>query len=210
MCKPNGPKKIKVVSLDFIQWQPMRRVSILDFSFRLMDFRVNFVNWMAKENYEMLPKQVWSIIMMTDYESFWHHEHGLSMKYFATITFFLFVNRAPMRLRQCFWGLFYTKPMFDENGLIGSEHPYFLVYDRFRMEGLSLVGTGAFHDLSLKMDRDSINYWMAFNVWGCRGVFNNHLNFRRVIVDDLRLVHATGDTIVILSWPGEEEEDMVS
>ena len=207
MCFPTGPKKIKVACYDRIEWASMNPCMMMDFSYKAVAFRNVLLKWFLDQGIVQIPRVMYALIMRCEHSSFWSRYFGMAYLNFAAVLIFLHVNRVPKIIKRMFWCWIIDRPIFDSNGLVGHDHPYYILYAKIRFEPRSvLANLGAFCNVIDGRRVRNFNWWEAYNVWNCRGVFSNHMAPRRVITDEIKVVVDNENEISEIVWPLPEEE----
>lgn len=164
-------------------------------------FRYYCSQWLAGLT-GSFPSTVMNILMHSDWDTFFKQEVGLRLGVFATVLYFFASNRAPVYLRQMFWYLLLQRPVFEESGGVGDDHPYIVLFDAFsRLPSAILAGCGAFYNMQDgDMYHEVGSKFDAYNVWGCRGVYSEGLGgLRRRLYTEM-LFHYSGENHDLMGW----------
>lgn len=165
-------------------WTPIHFMGMVHFDLRIFAFRAALIRWMSPilngRNRNEVPGTLWRMLYQTSYDDYFTTmTNHFKMSVFFSVLLFLYNNGAPVCLGQMWWALFFDEPVFDHLNRCGTGHPYwqfFLMCTKVTNEFFAIHGS--FYDLKNGCIRFPPNQmfsllWNAYNVWGCRGVYDD-------------------------------------
>lgn len=174
-CKDSTPiVRLRVKDNDNYQhWQSLFVTTRAQFEYSLPVFKFKSRSWLKDKRMDVIPVKIKRILIHPKWEDFVSNTYGIKLFTFTAITFFFATNNAPVSLKRDFWRLLLLRPRFDANGCIGHTHPYFKLFKIIKdIDEVLLRATGAFHDVAYNTPSyHPTSKWEAYNVWGCRGVY---------------------------------------
>lgn len=172
---------------NYVRWPGMAMKGRRQFIVHLPQFRRQCTVWLMRFNTRAVPYVISQMLLYSDYDCFWSSCVGLRLGVFATVLFFMAANRAPLQLRRQFWELLLERPIFDQRGAVGDEHPYIALFLAIsRLDAYAMAQCGAFYHVeSGKMFHRCGSKFDIYNIWGCRGIYDEGLGgtMRRVSME---------------------------
>lgn len=169
---------------NFTRWGGMHFTGRRHFVAGLPSFRFICSSWLSSFD-KGVPRPIVYLFLESEWETFLNPPHGIRLGVLAIALLFFHVNDAPLPLRRAFWSLFLTRPVFDANGCVGVGHPYVDLFNKLSaVEFESLSEYGAFY--CIRDGGSAGNYrdvdFEVYNIWGCRGVYDEGLGGPRRLV----------------------------
>jgi hypothetical protein len=168
MCLLSDPNVIH--HIETLAMSPMNPNSRRDFTINAPLVRRSLQAWIESLN-GVIPVFIQSILFHSDWEIF-GGLGDLDISIFMLILHFFETNKAPTYLRRLFWSWILPIPIFDSLGFVSNNNPYITLYKKISTElNIDIISNqGAFYDVRQAFHNKPDGLWLAFNVWGCRGI----------------------------------------
>jgi len=165
-------------------WPPIAHFGRRHFIEKIVGFRTACTLWLSGKNGK-IPYPMAKLLFHAEWDHYYNQDvAGLRVGFFIGVLLFFSTNDAPITLRRHFWTLLLERPVFDANRCAGAGHPYCSLWRAImQLPTQALVELGCFYHMGSGDMLHEVNSKIeAYNIWGCRGFYDEGVGGNRRLV----------------------------